>query len=73
MKKKDFDQLKEKTQAELVEILKKLKAESLNFKMDIKRGKIKNTRCYFTKRKEIARVMTLVSGKKFVPKEVIQS
>lgn len=70
MKKKEFDQLKEKSLEDLKEFLKKLKAESLNLKMEIKKGKIKNTRGYFSKRKEIARVMTLISEKKFVQKEV---
>lgn len=64
MKKKDFNQLKEKTIEELNELLAKAKLEALKIKMEQMRGKVKNVHLYLMKRKEIAKMMTLINEKK---------
>lgn len=61
MKKKEFNQLKEKSLEELKQALEKLKLEAIKLKMEIGRGKVKNVHGYSAKRKEIARIMTLIS------------
>lgn len=63
MKRKELNSLKEKTKEELTEILKKLKLEALKTKMEITRGKIKNVHLYLTKRKQIAKILTLINAR----------
>lgn len=63
MKRKELNSLKEKTKEELTEILKKLKLEALKTKMEITRGKIKNVHLYLIKRKQIAKILTLINAR----------
>ncbi len=63
MKKKDFNQLKEKTIEELKVLLAKAKLEALKIKMEQTRGKVKNVHTYLMKRKEIAKITTLINEK----------
>lgn len=61
MKKKDFEQLKQLSQEELKQKVEKIKEEALKIKMEIVQGKIKNVHGYLAKRKEIAKILTLIS------------
>jgi len=63
MKRKDFEILKEKNTQELEEMVRNLKKEALKIKMEIVRGKIKNVHAYLNKRKEIAKILTLISDR----------
>lgn len=63
MKKKEFQQLKEKTLAELKELLRSFQAEALKAKLEIREGKIKNVHAHKSARKKIAQVQTLIFEK----------
>ncbi len=63
MKKKELNQLKEKSPEELKELLAKAKLEALKMKMEQLRGKVKNVHTYLIKRKEIAKITTLINEK----------
>jgi ribosomal protein L29 len=63
MKTKEFEILRQKTVQELAQMLKKLKAEVLKTKIEVDRGRIKNVHAYLNKRKEIAKILTLISEK----------
>jgi len=63
MKKKDLNQFKEKSLEELKELLAKAKLEAVRIKMEQARGKVKNVHTYLMKRKEIAKMMTLINEK----------
>jgi len=68
MKKKEFDQLKEMNLESLRPLLTKMRLEAAKIKMEIDQGKQKNVHAYLAKRKEIAKVMTLIREKEaFVP------
>lgn len=70
MKKKDFEQLKEKSLEELGELLRKARIEALKIKMEQERGKLKDVHAYFKKRKEISKILTLISEKRLLSKGV---
>lgn len=61
MKKKEFDQLKGLGLSELKEKLVKAKTEAAKIRLDIGQGKTKNVHGYLAKRKEIAKILTLIS------------
>ena len=61
MKKKEFDQLKGLGLSELKEKLVKAKTEAAKVRLDIGQGKTKNVHGYLAKRKEIAKILTLIS------------
>jgi len=63
MKKKEYNQLKETTLESLKELYKKSKLEAAKIKLEIGRGRNKNVHAYLAKRKEIAKISTLISQK----------
>jgi ribosomal protein L29 len=73
MKKKDLDQLKNQD----IKILKKkiadLKKEAATFKIEISLGKIKNVHSILQKKKEIAKVMTVLNLKSKIAESSQQS
>lgn len=69
MKTKDRKQIFEKSEKELVKSLKEAKETLFNFKLDLNKNKLKNTRSIFWKKKEIAWILTALSEKKLQKKE----
>lgn len=63
MKRKEFNQHKEKGIEELKEILKNLEREAMKIKLEIGQGKMKNVHTFLIKRKDIAKIKTLISEK----------
>jgi len=63
MKKQEYNQLKEATLENLKELCRKAKLEAAKIKLDIARGRTKNVHAYLSKRKEIAKIRTLISQK----------
>lgn len=58
--KKDLKEIVNKSDKELVTALSEKREELINLVLDNKQNKLKNTRSIFNKRKEIARVLTLI-------------
>ena len=67
MKKKEFDQLKGTSLPELKEKLTKEKIEAAKIRLEIDQGKVKNVHGHLAKRKEIAKILTLISEKSLLP------
>ena len=63
MKRKDFDQLRSSTVESLRDLLKKTQLEALKIKLEISRGKVKNVHASLAKRKEVAKIKTLLREK----------
>lgn len=63
MKKKDLDELKNKGISDLKIEIKKLQKEAIDTLLELKIGKIKNVHAYNQKRKDIARVKTVLKMK----------
>lgn len=63
MKKKEKQELQTKTIEELKTLLKEAKNLLLTMRFDLSRNKLKNTRSLFLKRKEIARILTVLNQK----------
>lgn len=63
MKKKDKEELKTKTVEELKTLLKETKDSILKMRFDLSRNKVKNTRLIFLKRKDAARILTVLTDK----------
>lgn len=63
MKKKEFNQFKEKSVEELKVVLGNLETEAMKAKLEIAQGKMKNVHTFLTKRKDIAKINTLISEK----------
>ncbi len=61
MKKKEFQELKNKPVAELNKMMSELKDRLWNVKNDLVRGKVKNIQEVKTIKKDIARIMTVVN------------
>lgn len=61
MKKKDFQELKTKSVADLQATLLEMRDKLWNLKSDLKRGKVKNVRDLRDTKKNIARVLTLIN------------
>lgn len=70
MKTKEKKDLFTKTEKELKKLLKEANETLLNFVMENKQNKLKNTRQIFWKRKEIAWILTALREKALVIKEV---
>jgi len=68
MKKKDYDELKVKNQQQLKKAVWDMEKEKANLQMDRHLGKLKNLHVVNTKKKDIARVLTLLVQKKFQDK-----
>ena len=63
MKKNEFNQLKESSIENLKSLAQKAKLEAAKIKLEINRGRTKNVHAYLSKRKEIAKINTLISQK----------
>lgn len=61
MKKQDLKSLPSKTKEELKALLRDKNAEYTKIKMDIKSGRIKNTRLGFNIRKDLAKIKTVLN------------
>lgn len=76
MKKKELNELKAKSIAELTRKLTELQKEKVNTQLELKMGKLKNVHLIEQKRKEIAKIKTILSLKTLAvqvaqaPKEV---
>ncbi len=58
MKKTDIQSLQGRTAKELVTLLREAKDKLFKLRLDKAKGKMKNTRMTFYKRKDIARILT---------------
>jgi ribosomal protein L29 len=63
MKKKDLNELKTKTTAELKKLCKEAKVALVKIRMEINTGKIKNVNSMGKKRDEIAKMLTIINEK----------
>ncbi len=63
MKKKELEELKAKTADELLKLAHSLKVEVQNLSMDMKLGKVKNLNDVRTKKKNRARILTILGSK----------
>lgn len=63
MKTKDKKELYTKSIQELQNLLKEVKDELFRLKLEKEQNKLKNTRLIFLKRKDIARILTVISQK----------
>lgn len=63
MKKKDIQTLHTKTKEELLSILKDAEAEIIALTKELRLGKSKNTNSVKMKKKDIARILTILGGK----------
>ncbi|OGH23802.1 MAG: 50S ribosomal protein L29 [Candidatus Levybacteria bacterium RIFCSPHIGHO2_02_FULL_42_12] len=66
MKKKDMQALRNKDANEFRRMIDEAKKELFKLKLDLSMQKLKNTRAVFEKRKDIARLLTLLEEKKSV-------
>ena len=64
MKTKDFAELKQKTTVELDTDLNKKKSELFNLRFQLATGQLHNTAAISACKRDIARVMTILSEKK---------
>lgn len=65
MKRKEIKGLHEKTREELLKMLSEIKTEVGRLKVEKVSGKLKNTNQIFLKKKDIARVLTVLEEKEF--------
>ncbi|MBI1982202.1 MAG: 50S ribosomal protein L29 [Candidatus Levybacteria bacterium] len=63
MKSKDIKELHAKAKEELKNMLLQAKNELFSLKMQLKQNKLKNKRLIFLKRKDIARMITILKEK----------
>lgn len=68
MKKKDLEQLKTQDIKALKKKVADAKQEAANFKIEISLGKVKNVHSILQKKKEIAKVMTVLNFKSKIAK-----
>lgn len=64
MKKQDFQQLKSKSQAEMQKELRESQTKLRDLKFDLAAGKVKNVSEIKKLKKVVARLSTLITGKK---------
>lgn len=69
MKQKDKQDLQTKEAGELKEMAVSLRKEIFQLNLDKSLGKLDNTRSLFNKRKDLARVLTVLSKKEKVSKK----
>lgn len=69
MKKKDLKELQGKTIAELKAVFNEKKAELVKLKLNLVSKKIKNVHTFREKRKELARILTLIREKELIKEE----
>ncbi len=70
MKTKVIKQLHGKTKEELQALIQSVKEELANFRLDQKQGKLKDTSSILHKRKEIARMQTVLQEKEYANENV---
>jgi ribosomal protein L29 len=63
MKKNEFKQLRDSTLENLKSLVSKGKMEAAKIQLEISRGQTKNLHAYLTKRKDIAKIKTLIKEK----------
>ncbi|MEX2028700.1 MAG: 50S ribosomal protein L29 [Candidatus Curtissbacteria bacterium] len=68
MKKKDLEQLKSQDIKTLKKKVDDLKKEAANFKIEISLGKVKNVHSISQKKKDIAKIMTILNIKSKIAK-----
>ncbi len=61
MKRKDLDQFKKQNQEELKKKIADLKVEAANLRIDLSMAKVKNVHSISQKRKDIAKLMTILN------------
>ncbi len=66
MKSKDRKELQERTVKDLAVLLATAKDELITLSLDNKRGKVKNTSSLLHKRKDLARIHTILKEKQMV-------
>lgn len=66
MKSKGKKELHTKTVKELQQLLNEIKQEIFKFKLELSKKKLKNVRSIFEKRKDMARVLTILKEKELV-------
>lgn len=64
MKKQDIERMSGKTYAELLKDLKEIRKELIKLRIDMSLKKVKNTNLVSEKKKNIARILTILSIKK---------
>lgn len=69
MKLKDKKQIFEKSEKELKKDLKEAKEALFNLKLEKSQNKLKNTKSFFWKKKEIAWILTALREKELLAKE----
>lgn len=69
MKTKDRKEIFTKTENELKKTLSDARKALLDFSLELKQNKLKNTRQIFWKRKEIAWILTAIKEKEIIKKE----
>ncbi len=68
MKRNDIKELTNKTIKELKEIQKLTEAELVKLKLDLALKKTKNVHAFYSKRKDLARIKTIIREKELVEK-----
>lgn len=63
MKKKEIKELRTKTRKELENLIQKTQEELVNLRIDFKAGKIKNAHQLILKRRDLARMKTILKQK----------
>ena len=63
MKKKELKELHQKSQQDLQSLMKKAQEELVKLKMDRKAGRLKNVRLPENKRRDLARIKTILKEK----------
>lgn len=63
MKKKQLEELRNKTEQELKDLIKKAEEELVKLKMELGAGKLKDTQAVNRKRHDLARVKTIIKQK----------
>lgn len=63
MKKKEISQLHTKSSQELKSLIKKMEEELVKMRIDLKSGKLKDVRAVLKKRRDLARVKTVLGEK----------
>lgn len=66
MKKKDLQSLRNKDVKELGEMVREARSALSTINLDMVQNKIKNTKTFFEKRKEIAQILTIMREKELV-------
>lgn len=60
MKKKELKEIHSKTSKELRGLEKKIRDELAHLKIDLKAGKLKNIQSYYDKKRDFARIKTII-------------